>query len=1140
MPDIIDNRTRHLAEEIAARLDASQRAHFAVGYFFLSGFEAIAPHLTELSELRLLIGNTMTQETIEQLVEARRRLDAAEAVKQDQQFVNRDRKRQILETTVDNLADAAAAMDQTDDAECLLNTLADLVERGRIKVRVYTKGRLHAKAYIFDYKEGMPDAGVCIVGSSNLTLAGIQHNTELNVIVHGNDNHTFLSGWFDELWNESEEFDKGLLHVLNESWARKEATPYEVYLKALFSLVGDQLDEEEPQPLVTGMPELADFQVDALRQAQGYLKDHDGVIIGDVVGLGKTYIGTALLKTLQRVYRQQALVICPKRLERMWQTFNDTYALGATVLSMSLLKEDEGDGHAGLDLNRRFPQHKVVLVDESHHFRHSDNQRYRVMQPFLHRPGMKAILLTATPRNTRARDLLNQLQLWMEDDARTIPINPPLLSTFFKKVEEIEEQERKAKVRIPGPHLPDVLRHVMVRRTRNHIKRYYPNATIEGKPVRFPERRLRTVDYRIDAVYGGMHVYQRFASDIQGMKYARYGLFRYVRPELEGNTKYQNLHRAGEWLRGLMKAMLFKRLESSVEAFRATVERLERSHSRFLDLLDQGKVPAGEAASDLLMVVDDDEFAERQDELEAIGQLFDAAEFKDNLRDEIEADRKTYHFMLNAVRAITPDKDAKLQTLVNRLKKEPALKGKVLLFTQFKDTADYLRRELEKAFRGKRVVEWMTSDREDQLGIIGRFAPKSNPDAVKWVRPEDPAIDILVATDVLSEGLNLQDGGAIINYDIHWNPVRLIQRVGRIDRIGSEFDEVWAFNFLPDDGMDEHLNLKSTVQRRIQEIHATIGEDAKVLEESETLNTTDMYSIYVKGEMPEEGEDDLFSVQEAIEILRRLRTDEKELFDRIASLADGVRASRSVPQRRKEKSDAETFSEELQKEGIGGTPPASAQLALDAELATRPAAAQLTIEAHREGEAPGSEGAYVLCSAGGIKQAYFATPEAVREVDIAHAVRAFRCTPEEPARERPEWLNAAVARARKEFARSIDQLQSAGSATRPGAQKWVLKQLGDLARATEDPNARQRFGALHSAFDQPLTQTVVHMLRTLQRRAVSEQELVDELDEMASAYALYVDMTAPQRPTVGPADVRVVCSQAQLPPASPLAEPPAM
>ena len=1134
MPDIIDNRTRQLAEEIASRLSASQRAHFAVGYFFLSGFEAIAPHLTDVSELRLLIGNTLNKETIEQLVEGQRRLDAAEAVKQDQEFINKDRKRRILTKTVENLSDSAAAMDQTDEAEQLINTLAELVEQGRVRVRVYTKGRLHAKAYIFDYKEGLPDVGVAIVGSSNLTISGIQHNTELNVIVHGDDNHTVLSKWFNDLWEESEEFNKTLLYVLNESWARKEATPYEVYLKALYSLVGDQLDEEAPPPIVVGMPELADFQLDALSQAMLYLRDHDGVIIGDVVGLGKTYIGTGLLKTLQRVYQQQALVICPKRLEHMWQAFSDTYALGATVLSMSLLREGGGDGHSGLNLIQRFPNHRVVLLDESHNFRHSDNQRYRTLQPFLHRPGMKTVLVTATPRNTRARDVLNQLLLWMEDDAGTIPINPPLLSEYFKRVEGIEERERDSGRRIAGPHLPDILRHVMVRRTRNHINRYYPEANIGGKPVLFPERKLRTVDYRIDAVYGDLALYQRLVNDIEGMFYARYGLYNCVHPHLQKQAKYQNLQRAGSRLKGLMKAMLLKRLESSVAAFRGTLERLERSHARFLELLDNGKVPAGEAISDLLMVVDDDEFAERQDELEETGQLFDAADFIDELRGRIETDRRTYKFMLDVVSGIVPEKDAKLQTLMLRLRSEPELRGKVIIFTQFKDTADYLCQELAKAFKGKRVVEWMSSDREDQLGIIGRFAPKSNPDAAKWVREGEPPIDVLVSTDVLSEGLNLQDCGAVVNYDIHWNPVRLIQRVGRIDRIGVgqlEHDTVWGFNFLPDEGLAKHLNLRETVRRRIQEIHDTIGEDAKVMEESERLNTADMYSIYVEGKLPEEGEDDFFSVQEAIEILRRIRDKEPDLFVRVSSMANGVRTSRAAPERRREPTPAEEFATELEQQGIGGTPPAHAQLAFGEGLVKKPPSAQLVIETEASETPPAqTAGVYVLCAAGDIRQAYFATPDGAREVDIALAIRAFRCERDEPMRERLSWLNLAVQNARSEFGKSIDRLQSAPAVTRPGAQKWVLRQLRDLARATEEETERLTFSTLYTAFDRPLIQAVIHRLRRLQKQGMETPDFLSQLDEIASPYGLYGEGEQPtERRQVTAGDIRVVCSQIQLP-----------
>jgi superfamily II DNA or RNA helicase len=1134
MPDIIDNRTRQLAEEIASRLSASQRAHFAVGYFFLSGFEAIAPHLTDISELRLLIGNTLTEDTIEQLVEGKLRLDAAEAAKQDQEFVNRDRRRKLFEETVANLSDAAAAMDQTDDAESLLNTLADLVEQGRIKVKVYTKGRLHAKAYIFDYKEGMPDVGVAIVGSSNLTLAGIQHNTELNVVVHGDDNHAMLSKWFGELWEESEEFDKALLHVLNESWVRKEVTPYEVYLKALYSLVGDQLDEEAPPPIVSGMPELADFQLDALSQAMGYLQQHDGVIVGDVVGLGKTYIGTALLKTLQRVYHQQALIICPKRLERMWQSFSDTYALGAKVLSMALLREG-GNSNTKSDLAAQYPNHRVVLVDESHNFRHSDSQRYRVLQPYLHRPGMKAVLVTATPRNTQARDVLNQLLLWMEDDAGTVPINPPLLSMYFRRIEDIEERERAAGRRVAGPHLPDVLRHVMVRRTRNHINRYYPEANIGGKPVLFPDRKLRTVDYRIDAVYGDLALYRRLVNDIESMSYARYGLYNYVAPALQKQPKYQNLHRAGSRLKGLMKAMLLKRLESSVAAFCATLERLERSHARFLELLDQGKVAAGEEVSDLLMIADDDEFAERQDELAASGQLSDAGDFIDSLRQDIETDRKTYKFMLDAVERITPDKDAKLQTLIKRLKSEPELQGKVLLFTQFKDTADYLHDELakEKALKG-RVVDWMTSDREDQLGIIGRFAPNSNPDVLKWVKEGEPPIDILVSTDVLSEGLNLQDCGVVVNYDIHWNPVRLIQRVGRVDRIGVgklEHEVVWGFNFLPDEGLDQHLNLRETVHRRIQEIHDTIGEDAKVLEETERLNTGDMYTIYVEGKVPEDDEDDLFSVQEAIEILRRIRVQEPDLFGRISSMANGVRAYRTARERRREAKPAEQFAEEMEKQGLAGMPPGRAQLALAEGIVKKPPAAQLAIEDEPFHAPPAeAEGVYVLCSARDVRQAYFSTPQGAREVDVALAIRAFRCERDEPSRERPAWLNAAVQHARGEFSKSIDRLQTTPAATRPGAQKWVLKQLGNLARATEDETERRQLSALHRAFSRPLNQTVIHMLRRLQRQDIMGPDFRSQLDEIASAYELYIDEAGPaERQPITQADIRVVCSQVQMP-----------
>ena len=249
---VIDNRHDRLVDQITGFLSESSSAKFAVGYFFLSGFEALSKSLDNLTELRLLIGNTSNRETIEQLSEAYKRLDLVSDHVNEIQLARRtDRQRRAV-ATAENLRDTVGMMDQTDSGEQLVHSLVRMVEEGRLKVRVYTKGRLHAKAYIFDYSHPLlGNAGVAIVGSSNLTLSGIESNTELNVVVYDNaanpndptsGNHGKLTGWFDELWDESQDFEDYLMHELKNSWAMQLATPYDVYMKTLYTLVRDRLD----------------------------------------------------------------------------------------------------------------------------------------------------------------------------------------------------------------------------------------------------------------------------------------------------------------------------------------------------------------------------------------------------------------------------------------------------------------------------------------------------------------------------------------------------------------------------------------------------------------------------------------------------------------------------------------------------------------------------------------------------------------------------------------------------------------------------------------------------------------------------------------------------------------------------------
>jgi len=230
--DIIDNRHEKLVDHINQILASTEAARFAVGYFFLLGLESIAGKLVGVKELRLLIGNTTNRETLEQLAEGYRRLELVAEVAEGHRYPKDAAAQRMAEETTESIRSGVQLMDQTDEGEALVNILVRMIEERRLKVRVYTKGRMHAKAYIFDYNaDGRYEKGIAVVGSSNLTLSGVTHNTELNVVVQGNDNHAELGRWFDDLWEESEDFDESLMQELKQSWAVAPVRPYDIYTR---------------------------------------------------------------------------------------------------------------------------------------------------------------------------------------------------------------------------------------------------------------------------------------------------------------------------------------------------------------------------------------------------------------------------------------------------------------------------------------------------------------------------------------------------------------------------------------------------------------------------------------------------------------------------------------------------------------------------------------------------------------------------------------------------------------------------------------------------------------------------------------------------------------------------------------------
>ncbi|PSB61647.1 helicase, partial [Chroococcidiopsis cubana CCALA 043] len=1078
--DIIDNRERKLVDQINRILDSSEAAHFAVGYFFLSGFTAIADRLTNIKELRLLIGNTTNRETIEQIAQGYRQLELIADKVEAQTYPKRPEVKQMAADTAANIRSSIELMDQTDEAEALVKNLVQMIEEKRLHVKVYTKGTLHAKAYIFDYgavfdNKGRPvqraENGIAIVGSSNLTLSGITHNTELNVVIHGNDNHAELTHWFDELWNEGEDFNEALMREMKQSWAVSLARPYDVYMKTLYALVRDRLEDTAAKDIILEdeiTKQLAEFQKVAVIHAINNIRDYGGTFVSDVVGLGKSFIGAAIVKRFEQIERARPFIICPPPLIEMWERYNEVYQLNARVLSMGLLKEDDESGFKALLDDFKYKDRDFVLIDESHNLRNNTTQRYKVLETFL-ATGKRCCLLTATPRNKSAWDIYYQLKLFHQDDKTDLPIDPPDLKEYFRLVERGEKK------------LPELLSHILIRRTRNHILRFYGfdaathqpvdpssfgeylNGTrrayviVGGKHRFFPKRELETIEYSIEDTYQGLYQELRqyigksrkrllVKPPVDELSYARYGLWNYVLKSKQKQEPYTTLQRAGANLRGLMRVLLFKRFESSVYAFQETIKKLLLVHQRFLSGLERGFVPAGEEAQTLLS--EDYNEAEEQDLMDALRQVsdkYDLADFDaERLQQHIEHDLKLLKKIQELVAPIAPDKDAKLQKLKQWLSKPPFKDKKRLIFTQYADTAKYLYDNLNPQGQLDDIEVIYSSNSPKKVRLVGRFAPLANQE-YKF-KPGENQINTLIATDVLAEGLNLQDGDLIVNYDLHFNPVRLIQRFGRIDRIGSDKDVIYGFNFLPELGIERNLGLKQKLKNRIQEIHDTIGEDAAILDRTEQLNEEAMYAIYEqKGKqlsLFEPESEEFLDLNEAEEILRQLQKNDPGEFERIANLPNGIRTAK--------------------------------------------------VSMH--------QATYVFCEASdpnrldikGYQQLFLIDDKGdVISRDIPRILGAIKSDSTTPVAALPQDHNSAVMRVKRQFAEEVKHRQAERDFHQrlTQGQRYILRELRVFFKTIQEEEVKAQVNILEKVFRGSMTGAISREINALRRNSVTGQDL---------------------------------------------------
>jgi len=476
--------------------------------------------------------------------------------------------------------------------------------------------------------------------------------------------------------------------------------------------------------------------------------------------------------------------------------------------------------------------------------------------------------VTATPQNTSIWNIYNQIRLFNQEGSNDYQVKGGSLKEFFNLVEV-----NKVKIQ-------DLLSRILIRRTRKHIKKYYQS--IEDEPIDFPRRELKTISYNIDETYNNL--FEKIEKALKRLTYAKYNLWPYVKEEKKDEKIYIDLRKITGLLKGLHKVMLFKRLESSIYAFSETIRRLLRIHERFFESLEANIIPAGEEAQDLIYS-EDVNITDVLEELKEVSKKYQVDDFKiEELKQDLKKDIAIFMDISKFLEKVSEDSDAKFDELVEILDNHK--KEKVLIFSEYADTVNYLHRRMKGKIDN---LSFVTSGTKDSISIIRRFAPKAN--EYKLNDKESP-IDVIVSTDVFSSGLNLQDCGIVVNYDLHWNPVLLIQRAGRVDRIGTEHDIIRIYNFLPHKKVEEKISLKERVSKRVQEIHDHIGEDDKILDESERLNEEALYAIYENKDiekLEEEIDEEEFNLDEAELLIETLARENPEYLNYIKSLQAGTR-----------------------------------------------------------------------------------------------------------------------------------------------------------------------------------------------------------------------------------------------------------
>lgn len=803
-----------------------------------------------------------------------------------------------------------------------LQSLRELLEDGKVEIRAYTRRPLHGKGYIFHRADAnAPITG--FVGSSNLTGPGLESNYELNVDVLDFNAARDLADWFTDRWDEpfTVPITAEILDLIEQSWVYPKH-PYEVFLKVCYDLsrdVRESVSEYDVPLAVAG--QLLTFQGIAVRTlARRLMSGYKGAMLGDVVGLGKTIVAISVALVLREQASMLPLVVCPLNLVEMWEKHLQRYGLPGRVVPYSMANQ----------VLPTLPRYDLVIVDESHTLRNDKRRDYVAVEEYISRNAARTLLLTATPYNLRFRDVGNQLGLYMEDGtdvgltpAAALALDPNLrdkvdgkVTTLgaFKLSEEPEDWRR-----LMGEHL--------VRRTRSFIQRNFAQKNEAGRDYLefpngtqwvFPIRDPRPIDHPFAPDDPAARMVDEQTLDvIDHLLLPRYSPLKYIDPAAaldETETKYvKNLTTAGGNVSGFVRTMFYKRLSSCGYSFITSLRRHVARNELWLYALDTGRlIPTGSISETSLG--DDEADVEAGAEVIAgdISRRYASLEevnpkeltwvrpsiFTGKLRDELEADTDALRGLLDWYGPWDQSTDSKLTELINLLTNVHP-EEKVLIFSEYKDTARYIYESLVLA--GIEDVGIATGEsNSDPVDVARRFSPQANLllGTESELKEGEQELRVLISTDVLSEGANLQSSHIVVNFDIPWAIIRLIQRAGRIDRVGQMSDKVVIYSMFHG-SLDGVLDLRVRIAGRLAANAAAFGSDEKFFGTDEEIgigsgtDAATIQGLYAGTLEDTETDEQVDAASLAYQYWLNATKDDESLAKRIAAMPDLVESSRA-------------------------------------------------------------------------------------------------------------------------------------------------------------------------------------------------------------------------------------------------------